>query len=353
METTMSHCITGNARIITDNGLGRAEDLYNMGTATVVSVADSIAESKEASITQESSSVYTAGKDTVIKVETEEGYTIRVSPSHQFRVDGEWKEAESLQNGDNLELLDHQGLFGKHGTYEEGVVQGVLSENNAPSFTDSSFSISFENISSSASPEVVQLYEWVSAMSKHEDGREIQLSEVSSEQLENALEQSSINRGSLQSEVSESVFTGSRELVRGYLQAISELRGNIQDPDEDLMQIEIYGDDTTYLTNIQLLLLNFGVTSTLDRLPEASNRLVIEGESVVMFVENIGLLDKSSEYGEQVSKLYDEQESELLDMGCEYTATVESIETDGTENVYGLTEPTTESYISNGFVSKS
>jgi ribonucleoside-diphosphate reductase alpha chain len=347
------HCVTGDSRIITKNGMGRAGDLYNMGMSTVVSVADFIAQDEDVSITQESSSVYEAGRESIVKITTEEGYSIRVSPNHQFSVDDDWKEAENVQEQDELRLLDHQGLFGKHGTYEEGIIQGILSENDSTEFEAGDFSISFKNISSAASSEVTQLYEWVSAISQHEDSKEIQMSDVKADQLQNALEQSSINRDELQGSVPDSVFTGSRKLVRGYLQAIFELRGSVNvTDDDDSMRLEFYGDDYSYLEDLQLLLINFGIKSSLEELPESSDRLIIEKESVVMFVENIGTLDASSEKSNTLSTMFEERESDLLEEEQEYVATVEDVETDGTEMVYGLTEPTTQSYIANGLISR-
>lgn len=348
-----NHCVTRETRIITENGMGRAEDLYNIGTATSISVADFIAEGEDASITQESSSVYEAGRQSIVKVSTEEGYSVRVSPNHLFFVDEEWKTAEELQSGDYVRLLDHQGVFGKHGTYEEGIIQGILTENDSTFLEDGNFSVSFKNISSSATSEVTQLYEWVSAISQHEESHEIQMSEVKSDQLQTALEQSSINRDALRGVVPDSVFTGSRKLVRGYLQAIFELRGNVSGTEEELMKLEIYGDDRSYLEDLQLLFLNFGVKSSIDDLPEATDRLVIEKESVVMFVENIGSLDASSDMSSELSSSFEDQESQLLEEDQKYKAIVNEIETDGTEMVYGLTEPTTQSYIANGIVSRS
>lgn len=348
-----SDCVAGDVRIITENGMGRAEDLYNMGLATVVTVADFVAETEDASITQESSSVYELERSPIVKVETEEGYTIRVNPDHMFYVDSDWVEADSLHEGDRLRLLDHQGLFGKHGTYEEGVIQGILAENDSSEFEEGEFSVSFENISQTSSSEVTQLYEWVSAISQHEDSQEIQMSEVNSSELETALKQSSINRDALQGEVPESIFTASKKLVRGFLQTIFELRGNVENPEDGLMYIELYGDEREYLQDIQQLLINLGVKSDLEELPESSDRLVIENESVVRFVENIGALDASSYKSKRLMSFFEEQEQALLEEEQPYTATVTSVASDGTEMVYGLTEPTTRSYIANGFVSRS
>lgn len=351
-STSMNQCcISGDMRIITENGLGRAEDLYNIGTATTISIAEQIASEQDVSIKQEASSIFKIEEDAVLKVSTDEGYSIEVTPNHQFYLDsGEWRKAKNLVEGDVVRLLDHQGLFGSHGTYEEGVLQGVLSENRSESFEDSGLTVSFDNISQASSVEITQLYEWVSAISNQSD-MSLSMSSVTSSELEEVIKQSPLDRDELQGKIPDSVFTGSIKLVRGFLQSIFELRGEVKNPAEEQMYLNIYGDSSEYLKDIQLLLLNFGVKSTLS-LSENEPVLRIRGNSIVTYEENIGFLSSTSYKSNRFESCFTDQEDDLLEIEEDYTATISDTEYLYEEPVYSLTEPTTESYIVNGFVSK-
>jgi ribonucleoside-diphosphate reductase alpha chain len=167
-------------------------------------------------------------------------------------------------------------------------------------------------------------------------------------------------------QVPQQVLRGSEEMARGFLQALFTADGSVQGSVEDGLSVRLSSSDRDLLVDVQRLLLNFGIASKIyderreagvRELPDgaggmseyevdAQHDLAIAKDNLVRFAEEVGfLLDSKA----------DQLRSELdrYDRGpyaASFTATVESVEHDGREPVYDLTEPDTHSFVANGFV---
>ena len=62
----------------------------------------------------------------VVRVTTEEGYEIRVTPEHRIMTDRGWVPAAELQPGDEVHVLNRKGGFGREGSLDLGRVLGWL-----------------------------------------------------------------------------------------------------------------------------------------------------------------------------------------------------------------------------------
>ncbi|PSP95384.1 hypothetical protein BRC78_00745 [Halobacteriales archaeon QH_8_68_33] len=155
-------------------------------------------------------------------------------------------------------------------------------------------------------------------------------------------------------------------MARGFLQALFTADGSVQGDKDNGRSIRLANVNLDLLKEVQQLLLNFGIASKVyeDRKPARTKELpdgnggkkeyetagfhdlVISKDNLVRFRDEIGFLreDKSQQLEERLDSYVRGPQSES------FTATVESVEFDGNEEVYDLTEPDTRSFIGDGIV---
>ncbi len=139
-------CVTGDTLIYTNQGLTTAQELAEQGMpVTVVSPNISVQErvpagnvnassGMQAKMThadhsvalRQASHVFETGIKQVYKLQTKEGYTIRLTDNHKVLTIQGWKQAADLVAGDKIHLLNGQGEFGTIGNADLGAVLGWL-----------------------------------------------------------------------------------------------------------------------------------------------------------------------------------------------------------------------------------
>jgi ribonucleoside-diphosphate reductase alpha chain len=369
-------CVTGDSLISTENGLIEAEDLYEQGVARDVVVDGRISEDR----VKEASSVYKTGEKDVYKLQTEEGYELRLTADHRVMTSDGWVEAQNLDSGDTVHIQNRKGEFGQHGSAEEGRVLGWLvgdghlkdgEERAVLNFYDEDTEISeqFANDVNGVvrEPSGNADYEiGVSEISRSEGYRGAQAVEqrIRSTRLYEYAEEAGLAEEKLQ--VPDAVMRGSEEMARGFLQALFSADGSVQGNAEKGISVRLASVDSDFLQEVQQLLLNFGIGSKIyeDRkesgiteLPDGTggtkeyetqgfHELVVSSSHAVAFEEEIGfLLDYKNDA--LVERL---DEYNRGPYSPKFKATVDSIEHDGHEAVYDLTEPDTNSFVANGIV---
>jgi ribonucleoside-diphosphate reductase alpha chain len=369
-------CVTGDTIISTENGLVPAEELYEQGVAQDVVVDGRLSEET----VKEASSVYKTGEKDVYELTTEEGYELRLTADHRVMTADGWVEARNLEAGDAVHIQNQKGEFGNHGSAAEGRVLGWLvgdghlkdSEERAVlNFYDEDAEVS-EQFAADVN-EVVREpvgnadYEvGVSDISRTDGYRGAKAVEqrIRSARLYEVAAEVGLTDEKLQ--VPDAVMRGSEEMARGYLQALFSADGSVQGSTEKGISVRLASADAEFLQEVQRLLLNFGVGSRLyeDRkeagsteLPDGSggtkeyetqgfHELVVSSSHAVTFEEEIGfLLDYKNE---ALAERLDEYSRGPYSPTFE--ATVQSVDRDGHEAVYDLTEPDTNSFVANGLV---
>lgn len=166
-------------------------------------------------------------------------------------------------------------------------------------------------------------------------------------------------------EVPESIFTAPREAVVGFLQAIFAADGTVNYLQNKSAYARLTAKSAQLLKGVQLLLLNLGIFSriydrsrgerdcfTYTTITGKQRRywtdgicyeLEISRDSLPLFLTEVGFL--GSKHGEKVSLL-----SSRSYYHRRFEDLVESVEANGSELVYDLTEPMTHSFIANGMV---
>lgn len=369
-------CVTGDTLISTTHGLIPAEELYEQGVATDVVVDGRLSEDR----IKEASSVYKTGEKDVYKLTTKEGYELRLTADHRVMTDDGWVEAGDLDAGDTVHIQNRTGEFGRHGSAQMGRVLGWLvgdghlkhgEERAVLNFYDEDTEIS-EAFASDVN-EVVREpfgnadYEvGVNEISRSDDYRGAQAVEqrILSTRLYEMAEEVGLTEEKLQ--VPDAVMRGNEEMARGFLQALFTADGGVQGTTENGRTVRLANSDVGLLKETQQLLLQFGIASRIyegrrpahiKQLPDgkggtkeydiqAQHELSISKDNLVRFRNEIGFLrdDKQRDLEAHIESYTKGPYSE------KFVATVNSIEHDGTEQVYDLTEPDTHSFVANGVV---
>ncbi|XVH32335.1 LAGLIDADG family homing endonuclease [Haloferacaceae archaeon DSL9] len=369
-------CVTGDTLISTDRGMIFAEELYEQGVATDVVVDGRLSEDS----IREASSVYKTGEKDVYKLTTKEGYELRLTADHRVMTNDGWVEAQNLSSGDTVHIVNRKGEFSAYGTAEEGKVLGWLVGDGHLKHGEERAVLNFYDEDTKLSKDFAGYVDDVvrepvgnanydvgvsqiqrAAEYRGEDARE---ERIRSTRLYELAEEAGLTKEKCQ--VPESVFRGSEAMARGFLQALFTADGGVQGNVEKGVSVRLSSSHRDLLVEVQRLLLNFGIASTLyderreagtKSLPDgnggtkkydirAQHDLVITKDNLVRFREELGfLLDSKNDALDERLDAYDRGP-----YSERFEATVEGVEQDGHETVYDLTEPATHSFVANGLV---
>jgi ribonucleoside-diphosphate reductase alpha chain len=353
-------CFTGDTLISTGNGLKRADELYESGTAVDVTVDSRLSDERS----QEASSVYVTGEKDVYKLTTSEGYEIRVTADHQFKTGGGWVEVQNLESGDTVHIVDREGQFGSHGSEALGASMGWLVGDGHIHQGDEAAVLNFYDEDSTVSG---QFSEFVTkevrpAMNgQHDVGvKQIRSGEqrIKSTRLYELADEMGLVDEKLQ--VPKTIMAGSSDMASAFLRALFTADGHVENTEKS-KAVVLSSKSESMLKDVQRLLLNFGIYSTIYTNRKEAGKTEIKGEEYDReALHGLHITKESLEVYQESIGFYRDDKSEQLDelLGSytrgpysrEFEATVESIEADGHETVYDLTEPETNSLVGNGFV---
>ncbi len=369
-------CVTGDTLISTETGLVPAEKLYEQGVARDIVVDGRLSDDR----IKEASSVYKTGEKDVYKLTTREGYELRLTADHRVMTDDGWVEAQHLDAGDTVYIQNRKGEFGQHGSAAEGRVLGWLvgdghlkhgEERAVLNFydEDSEISADFAADVNTVVRDAVndRTYEvGVNDIARSDDYRGPQAIEqrIRSTRLYEYAAQAGLTETKHQ--VPDAVLRGSETMARGFLRALFTADGGVQGTTEKGNSVRLTSTSVDLLKGVQRLLLNFGIASKiyedrheegLQEMPDgnggtamyeraADHDLVIAKDNLCRFRDEIGfLLDSKNEALAARLDSYDRGP-----YSEPFEATVDSVEADGHEPVYDLTEPETHSFVANGLV---
>ena len=363
-------CVTGDTRIYTSEGIKTAKQLYDEGESLNVKIDGRFG----GSFKQSSNVIYTGFKD-VYRITTSEGFDISVTGDHKiYSEERGWTEALKLKKGEKIRILNEGGSFGSHGSLEKGRVLGWLvgdghinrGNNNdraVLSFYDEdrSFAPQFENYVNNIVRPSTNNRDYHIGMVNIESRNCIT---IASERLkEFASEYDLINE---KLKIPDTVFAGTMEMQKGFLQALFEADGTVLKAGKSRYAVRLGSISLDLLKQVQTLLLNFGIYSTIYQsrkkagikmLPDSSRNIRLY--TVQDFHElNISGKDLIS-YANLIRFISDRKNTKLNEIVQSYTrgpyktsftARINSIEYSGKSDVYDLVEPSTHSFIANGIV---
>ncbi|MCL5735122.1 MAG: TSCPD domain-containing protein, partial [Actinobacteria bacterium] len=361
-------CVTGDTLVYTGKGLRRVLDLFAEGEPVDV-VVDSRLDPKTV---HQGSPVFYTGYKPILRVSTREGFSLRVTEDHRVMTERGWVEARDLQPDDQVHVLDRKGGFGSEGSLDLGRVLGwlvgdgtvkpdraVLSfwgeeREMAQAFRDS--------VDAVVRPSVLQR-EYATGLVAVAERNEIRVQ--SSRLREIAEEHGLVDEKLLVPEV---VFQGSEDMQRGFLQALFTADGTVLDQGKlGLKCLRLTSVSYEMLQEVQQLLLNFGVFSRIycDRKPGKTTALLPDGkgghkEYPIRPVHEIHVSSGSMvRFASTIGFLSERKQSKLASAIASYTrgpyperfiARVSSVDSDGVEPVFDITEVDTHSFVANGVI---
>jgi len=366
-------CVAGDTLVYTAGGLYPAAELAETGAPiTVTSSGEDGVSFKQAS------HVFPTGVKPVYRLQTKEGYTVRLTADHKVLTTRGWKEARDLTVADKIKLLNGEGGFGVSGNEDMGRVLGwlvgdghITNRGKGQAAVILSFWGEDRTLAESFREYITRA---VGALEPRNgraydigivdvDGRDE--SRIRSIRLMRLIDPELIHN---KLQVPPSVLRGSRSMQKGFLQAIFSadgtvnISGHVHAP---TISIRLASSTRDLLTQIQQLLLNFGIACRLYKRRDAGSKALPDGkggamsyataaqyelilgkENFVAFVREIGFLRESKQ-----RKAEDVLRQHPGDRRHEYfTATFESLTPDGEETVYDLTEPESHLFIGNGLL---
>src|SRR6266571_3288002 len=360
-------CVTGDTLIYTDKGLLPAGELAELGLPVTI-----VSPGSESATLRQASHVFPTGIKSVYRLQTTEGYTVRLTRDHEVLTGKGWKAAGDLVAGEKLILLNGEGSFGTSGSADLGRVLGwLVGDGYLNTRRQGSVVLSFFGKEQEIAPHFAEAVNRLVAAPEGQrqyqvgvqkvEGREE--SRVESVRLMRFLDPELLEN---KLQVPPSVLRGSHEMQKGFLSALFTADGSVQGTMEKGMSVRLTSISQDLLEGVQRMLLNFGIASCIYKnrrkpamrdLPDgkggmasydcqAYHDLMISHGNLRPFAKQIGFLT-----AEKQNKL----EEALQKYSCgpyreDFLATFESLTPDGEEMVYDLTEPEAHQFVANGLV---
>ncbi|MBO0791376.1 MAG: hypothetical protein J2P36_10555 [Ktedonobacteraceae bacterium] len=384
-------CVTGDTLIYTDRGLYSAKELAEIGLPVTVASPEiavgelvpsryahgrmqtqvtKVAPTKEVMLRQ-ASHVFSTGYKSVYRLQTTEGYALRLTKDHKVLTLEGWKEAGDLVPGEKIHLLHGEGAFGSLGNEDLGKIHGWLVGDGYINTRDKgAVSLCFWGTERAIAPEFASIVnKLVADLTKR--SYEVGIVNIP-ERNECRIESTRLMRlidNTLLSEklqVPPSVLRGSKGMQKGFLSALFTADGSVQGTLQKGVSVHLTSASQTLLENVQRLLLNFGIASCIYKnrrdarermLPDGKGRqasyqcqayhdLIISGSNLRVFAEQIGFLvpEKQGKLETLLAQYIRGPYKET------FLATFEGLIADGEETVYDLTEPVSHLFVANGLV---
>jgi len=361
-------CITGDTLVATENGLERIDDLVRKSGVRITLDERLSPDQRFAPM----AGVFLTGVKPVYRLRTKEGYTVHLTRDHRVFTERGWVRAQELVPGDRIHIHQGGGGFGRYGSRELGEVLGWLIGDGTLKADEAILSFLGEEKRELAPAFAEKVETIVAGMEKRKRRYTVGVVEVTGrhearvggQRLWHVANEYGLVDKKLR--VPERLFTASREMQAGFLAALFTADGQVNDGRGHGCSVRLSSKSEALLLDVQRLLLNFGIVSRLYRnrkpnqmtaMPDgkgggalyhtsAYHELVISKDNLVRFSENVGFLTRRKQ---------DALEA-CLDRCMrgpyreDYLATFESLEYQGEEEVYDLTEPLTHSFVANGIV---
>ncbi|MBS3816118.1 MAG: ribonucleoside reductase class II [Candidatus Thermoplasmatota archaeon] len=365
-------CVTGDTLISTKEGVFTAEELWENENDLDVVVDGRLSEEK----IKEASNVFKTGTKDVFNLKTKEGYEIRLTEDHRVMSSNGWKKVKDLKAGEKLDIIDRETEFGEGGSLEKGLVLGWIVGDGQIKESENRVTLHFYDkdttISDKYAEKVNQIIREPRGNGDYEVGvqkidrgeNSVEEERIRSARLYEITKEYGLNENKLQ--VPNALFKNGRETAKGFIRGLFTADGSVQGNVEKGVSVRLSSSELNLLKEVQQLLLGFGVKSKIyeerrkegeRELPDgkgnmkkyhvkSQHELVISKDNLKRFRDEIGFV--RDDKNEKLAALL--KEYEIGPYSEKSQVNVDSIEYEGHEDVYDLTEPETSSFVANGFV---
>ncbi|MFP4692621.1 MAG: LAGLIDADG family homing endonuclease, partial [Halothece sp.] len=379
----LNPCVTGDTWVHTENGAQQVKDLIGKQHSVYVN--------GELFSTTPEGFFYTGTKP-VVKLTTEEGYTLRLTPNHQVlkvtaqtspsyispsggerEGDSEWVAVEDLEPRDRVMLHNHRDIrpWEGNGTFEEGWLLGSLVGDGSLSQTQWNdvgilryWGETQDELSEYAVATLEESVNYTRRTPVASYHKQHHLRQVSSSGLAKLASRFSVNQGN--KHITQQIERGSYLFYQGFLRGLFDADGSVQGNQIKGVSVRLAQSNLEDLQAVQRMLLRLGIVSTLyqnrreksyralpdsQRQPklyecQANHEIVITKDNLPRFQSIVGFRDP-----QKSAKLTNALDSYKRNLNRDrFTATVKSIEPDGIEAVYDCTVPGVHRFDANGLV---
>jgi len=372
-------CVTADTRLATQFGLVRIGDLYDARVDIQATVdRRALGEGAGVAVRPAVPAFMTAPSADVYRVVTEAGYEIRATEWHDFYSTRGKIKLKDLRPGDELLIQSGKGQFGGCGHEALGVLLGLITGDGHITNRGKGQQAAVVNLWGAdrdyADILVSYINDMIAGWSKR--SRDYRVSAVAVPERNLIMIRSVILMRYLKeffgvgatckTSVPEIIWRGNEACVKGYLRGLFQSDGtvNTSGNSNTSCSIRLASSEPSLLKDVQLLLANFGIfSSVLKRrasgrrlLPDgkggtkayackADYELIVDGESRERFMSEIGFLTdaKNEKYQKWV-------EGKALRKSQRFTSRIAEIQYVGKEAVFDTTQSDHNTVIFNGIV---
>jgi ribonucleoside-diphosphate reductase alpha chain len=375
-------CVTADTWVMTDQGACRVADLVGRRFTAIVDGR---------AYRTESEGFFSTGTKPVLALQTREGHRLRLTADHRLRrvarktryvLETQWVAAAQLQPGDEILLQDHRTLAGWDGagTHAEGYLLGLLIGDGTLKADKAVISVWAPELrqvgngavalSLSGAAGVVRAAHAAASTSPHRadfNGFQRPIAGRGEARLVSGpLRALAVDLGMRPGHktITLAMEQRSSDFAAGLLRGLFDADGSVQGSQDQGVSVRLAQSDLELLETAQRMLLRLGIASTIYRnrrlaqerpLPDgngglklyrtaAQHELAISSDNLRVYADRVGFADT-----DKAARL--EQALAAYDRGLNrerFTATVESLAEDGSQEVFDVTVSDVHSFDANG-----
>ncbi|HXN15693.1 MAG TPA: LAGLIDADG family homing endonuclease, partial [Usitatibacter sp.] len=259
-------CIAADQRVVTDRGLLTIGELYALGGKNRVVGLDGVYAASEMLLPRPNAPM--------VRIETEEGYSHKVTPDHKVWVkDRGWVEAQHLLRGDALLIQQLEGLWGPDHMPQMAYVMGLIAGDGT--FGMGSVHIDLWEEDFDLIEETTEAVHFllegntflrttsVNTPAFNVDAK-AKKARLTSAPLARLLEDHGLGRET-KLRVPQLVWQGDRETAAAYLRGLYQADGNVVSSGE-VTTLALASVDLEFIRELQVLWANFGVKSSINQM---------------------------------------------------------------------------------------
>ncbi len=373
-------CLTGDTRISTQFGMVQIAELARMGKSLRVTTDRRVQRDYQVSsdtgieFRDAVAAFRVSDRAEVFRLRTRHGIELKITADHEFPTPTGFVKLQDLQVGDDLLLQSGEGQWGSEGSEAIGTVIGCIEGDGNFCLGEDNAYLGFWGEQKPLAEVMLPLCLEIASISDPLNGHKTRFgvkystdkdkAQIDSPLLGRALAEYGYRE---KGHVPEIVWRGTRDCVRGYLRGFFVTDGQINwSLKKQCFSFRLSQSNPGLLREVQTLLLNFGIVSTIYKRRDAQWRrmpdgkggmkdywnqtqydLVISKQNAVVFAENVGFLweTHSRQYAAWADSWVRGPYREA------YLTEIVSIESIGFEPVYCTTQPTHHTFIAEGLVS--
>ncbi|MBI3034578.1 hypothetical protein HYY72_05455 [Candidatus Woesearchaeota archaeon] len=353
-------CVAADSMVPTENGLERIDSIKAenilVDRRTMVSESGLLEIQQGCEFVKLSSRMKTGFKD-CYKIETKSGYEVTATPDHKILTSEGWREVSEITEKEYLLLQSGTGKFSRERKLPFDVNNEIVGKNGRKYRL---------NLPSEWSRELGMLLGWAVGdgfYSEKYNKAGVQV-RSSSKYVVQFLKNLGLKQSHEEREVPSAIFTAPEDAVMGFLEGLFSSDGTIGLSGKGRRYIRLNSSSLKLLKQVQLLLLNLGMRSSIyDRSTVSKTfryvnkqgelikyrtsgenyELNISKANAKRFIEKIIFMQERNREKTGIMASHEFYRETFLDK-------VKSKEFVGKKEVWDITEPTTHSFIANGIV---